>query len=114
MLRLPDIPPSYGTAQATELRVLEANFGDGYRQVAADGLNSVRARWSVVWENYPQDDVFILAKFLKERRGFESFLWTAPGDEEEKRWLCKTLEGPTPAGFESYSLQASFEEVFTL
>ncbi|MGI0119683.1 phage tail protein [Zooshikella sp. RANM57] len=114
METLPDIPVSYGSSASTEFRVLEANFGDGYTQRAADGINNIRDTWSVTWENRDTADIFTLVKFLKARGGFQAFYWTPPGEVEPRKWICKAFDGPTPAGPDTYTLEASFKEVFEL
>ena len=39
-----------GSAPDNEVRLLTASFGDGYEQVAADGLNARRQVWRLRWQ----------------------------------------------------------------
>lgn len=110
---LPDIAPSYSSSGTTDYKILEADFGDGYSQRAADGLNSKKISWSLTWENRPDTDVSTLADFLNDKLGYEAFLWTAPDETTERKWIARTLDiTPVAAGFST--LRTAFEEVFDL
>jgi phage-related protein len=110
---LPDIAPSYGSSGTTDFRVLEAPFGDGYSQRAADGLNSQRIFWSLTWENREDADVTTLYNFLADKLGYIAFLWTAPDESIERKWIARSMERtPIAAGYST--LQTEFEEVFDL
>jgi len=109
----PDIPPSYSSAGATDFRVLEAPFGDGYTQRAADGLNSTPRTYNLLWESRPDADIATIYDFLIDKLGFEYFLWTAPGDTERK-WICKKPITKTPITAGYTTLKCQFEEVFDL
>lgn len=112
----PAIPASYGSAGRTEFDVLEAPFGDGYSQRAANGLNSVKRTWALTWESRPNADITTIYDFLIDKLGFESFYWTAPGDTQRK-WICKAPLTKTPISAEASgytTLKANFEEVFDL
>lgn len=110
---LPDIAPSYSAAEQTNLRTLEAQFGDGYSQRAADGLNSVQRAWSLTWQARPTADIDTLYDFLIDKLGFEAFYWTAPGDVQRK-WICKEPISRTPISTGHETLECQFEQVFDL
>ena len=113
----PDIAPTYGSSPKNDFRVLEASFGDGYSQRAADGLNSSKITWSLTWEVRPVADITTINDFLVDKLGFEHFLWTSPTEVTERKWICKSINGPTPISAEAsgYStLSCEFEEVFDL
>ena len=110
----PSISPSYGSAGDTGFRVLEANFGDGYSQRAADGLNSVGRVWSLTWENRPDADIATIYDFLIDKLGFEAFLWTAPDEAAPRKWICGEDISKTPVATGYATIRCEFEEVFDL
>jgi phage-related protein len=114
-LTFPNHPVHYGSKPKTEMKVLEADFGDGYTQRVADGLNSIKETWTVDWKNIEKVDAFEIVNFLKARKGFEAFYWTPPGELSARLWTCKTFDGPTPTeGNYLYNVGATFREEFDI
>ena len=74
----PNIPPHQGTSRAIESRILRAEFGDGYSQRTAGGLNNVVDEWQVSWANLPVTKADQIDSFLHAKKGIEAFLWTPP------------------------------------
>ncbi len=109
---LPDIPISFSSNGSVNMRVLEAQFGDGYNQRAADGLNSISTDWSLVWTARPDADITILTDFFRSKFGFEIFLFTPPNDIE-RQYVCKDYK-PTPTADGFSSLTAKLEEQFDI
>ena len=114
MATLPAIPASYSSAGQTSFRVLDAPFGDGYSQRAADGLNSIPITWNVVWTSRPDADIATLYNFLIALLGYEKFQWTAPDESSPRDWICREpiVKTPVTAGYQT--MKAVFEEVFDL
>jgi phage-related protein len=58
-------------------RVLSAKFGDGYEQVAADGINPAQQSWPLT---FTERSEFInpLRDFLDRHGSYKPFLWTPP------------------------------------
>lgn len=113
---LPDIASSYSSSNSTDFRTLSAPFGDGYTQRTADGLNSVKRTWRVLWKSRPVADINTLYEFLVAKLGQEAFNWTAPGDIQRK-WICRESLEKTPISAEAsgyWDLNAEFEEVFDI
>ncbi len=110
---LPDIPASYTTAGKTNLKILEAGFGDGYNQRAADGLNSVQDSWSILWRARADADIKTLTDFFRDKKGYEAFEWQAPGDTTIKLWTCQDYtKTPITAGYST--LKATFKQEFDI
>jgi phage-related protein len=108
----PPRAPSLASSKAVKTRILTADFGDGYSQRAADGLNNVRHVWSLTWKNLSDEDADTIEAFFVARRGYQAFLWAAPG-AEQATYICSGWErGWITAG--SDSLSATFEQVFDL
>lgn len=91
------------------LRTKKAQFGDGYKQVAADGLNNESESWPLTFRGKEAYIREILA-FLRARKGSESFYWTPPLGEQTY-WTCDTY-GTTPLGGGMFTLTATFEQYF--
>jgi phage-related protein len=105
--------PTTSAQKSTEAKTLRAEFGDGYTQRVADGLNSVRDTYSVSWEDISRTDARLIDDFLRARGGFEAFLWTPPGATVSKKWICESWS-VTNASTVLDSVSATFVEVFDL
>jgi phage-related protein len=116
---LPVFPPNNGREPIwtspvnVTAKVLENEFGDGYTQRAADGINNVKETWELSWKNLTTPEKEALDNFLRERAGFRAFAWRAFG-APPKAYSCKTWKFvPTQAGYwdGSASLRQEFEAV---
>jgi len=108
--------PSVGTkisvrsSQTRRPRVIGLEFGDGYFQRTADGLNSNSKIFRVRWATMSVADSKTMMDFFEARGGHEAFLW-APPDEASSKYIC-------PSWSESYNtplrreISAAFQEVF--
>lgn len=57
-------------------RSLSAQFGDGYEQVAPDGLNTRQELWDVTWGNLSQLQVLQVTQFLNSVGAWGTIEWT--------------------------------------
>jgi len=93
----------------TTFRRLTAQFGDGYRQVAGDGINNKVQSWPLTF-SVGREEMEALIRFLDRHAGIASFLWTPPLGAEGH------YEAPTyninPVGGDVYSVSATFQQVF--
>ena len=102
----------YTSAQlTTNTRVLVQSFGDGYSQRAGDGINTTPDSWSVEFRG-SSTNVGAIKTTLETKAGHTYFTWTPPGGSEQK-WICKQWTYSL-LGRSTYSLTATFEEVFDL
>lgn len=108
---VPPINPTVGTAIRPEIKKLKAEFGDGYRQRAPDGLNHVRYVYELTWEGALASIDEILL-FLDARGAVEAFLYTPVGELLPKTFVCEEWSKvrSTPLG----KLTAKFTQVFDL
>lgn len=60
---------SPGTSLSEEPRVLAAQFGDGYRQLAPDGLNTIPQSWSMVFNKVDDPIAAEMIEFLRAHKG---------------------------------------------
>ena len=107
------VDPIRATKPVTNTRILQAPFGDGYTQRAGDGINTIIQRWTVEWNCLDSTSSDELIDFFEARGGYESFLWTPPGDSREKKFVCKQWTETHP-GNSKKGLTASLEQVFDL
>lgn len=99
----------YGLSEDSEPRVLKAQFGDGYSQRAADGLNSNMRKWRVRVAANPAV-IDTLRDFLKAKGGHLSFTWTVPATTEEVRVVC-TKWNRLYDSYGTHTMSCDFEEV---
>lgn len=93
-----------------EFKVAAAQFGDGYSQRAADGMNNESQKWNVTVEGYRATIDEILA-FIRDKQGAESFYWTPPLGVEGF-YVCKRYN-PQDQGGGLFTLALEFEQVFS-
>lgn len=67
-------------------RVLSAQFGDGYEQVASDGINNESRTWTVFYKNLPKSEFDYVIAFLRSLKGVEPILAMAPGEYSNTQW----------------------------
>lgn len=105
--------PTYGSSAKTKCRVLSTNFGDGYRQRAADGINAAPVSWSLSFQHLDSEDVEDILSFFDEKGGHEAFQWTPPGGTTALKWTCSEWDHtPEPGG--RGSISATFIQEFDL
>lgn len=93
----------------TRLRVLTAKFGDGYEQVAADGINNKEQSWPITVKGV-QAQVTPARDFLDARGGFQSFFWTPPLGAQGY-YRCSEYD-LAHAGGGIWELTATFKQAF--
>jgi phage-related protein len=89
--------------------VLTAQFGDGYEQTAADGINNRSQSWSVTIRG-PAAQVTPARDFLDARAGAQSFFWTPPLGVQGY-YKCTEYE-PHHLGVSNWEITATFKQVF--
>jgi phage-related protein len=91
-------------------RVRSAQFGDGYSQRTADGINNKPREWQLT---FTQRKTYIDAinTFLDTRSGVESFDWTDPEGHTAK-YVCASWNRSLNGTDVVSTLAATFTEVF--
>ncbi len=69
-------------------RALISNFGDGYRQRAGDGLNTIEREIAVKFTG-SDTNIAIYVAFFEARDGYEAFTWTPPDEAVSLKWTCQ-------------------------
>lgn len=103
------ILPSYSVNLTTKARVRNSQFGDGYSQRVADGINTQTRMWSLRFQGGAArlDPV---ESFLQAEGGITSFNWTPPVGSAGK-WVCSEWSRSI-SGYNKEVLTATFSEVF--
>lgn len=92
-----------------KFRTRAAQFGDGYKQKVADGLNAESQSWPLTFRG-SEAYVAPILQFLRDRKGSQSFFWTPPLGRQGL-FICEEY-GITPHGAGRYTLTATFEQDF--
>jgi phage-related protein len=113
MAALPSITPSTVSVKTTKTRVLKNEYGDGYSQRAANGINNVYQEWTLVWQGHKKEDIDTLESFFEGLKGYQSFTWTPYRGSTAKKFLCDTWDRRF-VGAENDTLTVKIMEVFDL
>ena len=102
--------PSLDVTGTTAFLVREAVFSDGYSQSVADGISNKSDTWPLTFVGNSAYVTPIKA-FLDALQGYQSFYWTPP---LRAQGLFRCAAGYTnqPHGADTYTLTATFTEVF--
>lgn len=96
---------SQSSSRSIKYRVLKAQFGNGYAQVAPDGINCKVENWNIRYENIEKVDRDTVVDFLDTVAGWDLITWTPTNDTLEKTYRV-TAEG--------YSEQSMAGTIFTI
>jgi len=69
--------PQNGPTADIQHRNTEVQYGDGYAQVAGDGINTESQKWPLTFIGMNEDIMPILA-FLRAHAGVRAFKWVNP------------------------------------
>jgi phage-related protein len=99
--------PDYGAQASFEPKVQKIEFGDGFEQTRAQGINHNLKRYSLTFSG-TQARITQIADFLFEHGAFKAFYWT-PFDGKQGRYKCDSWQITQNNGF--FTLTAEFREV---
>jgi phage-related protein len=108
----PPVAPEPGTRNKSELKLLKAEFGDGYTQSARDGINHRRRVLSVSWAKllpWQKDEI---VSFLEERGGDQAFWYTPSNESDPVKWTCE--EWDDARSDDGMDVTATFRQSFIL
>jgi phage-related protein len=106
----PPYPPTTNE-NTPEIKLLKAEFGDGYTQEGGDGVNNVRDVARLQWATLTADEAAEIEAFFKARKGYERFLYRLSDSLEETKWSC--MEWSRSRGTPN-TLTATFKQSFDL
>lgn len=97
-----------GTSGQGTFRTRTAQFGDGYAQDVADGINNEVQQWTHSASDLDSDTLDEIMEFLRAHKGYMRFLWTPPNGEEGY-YICRQYT-MNPGEGELRSFTAVFEQ----
>lgn len=111
-ISLSDASPPSGDKSA---RVLRTDFGDGYSQRAAHGINNIDDRWSITSIPLSSSDLQTLSSFFSTHGGYQAFYWTPPDSSTPLKFTCEkwSVSGIEGSGGK-YQLSATLRREFDL
>ena len=102
--------PDFGASKQKQPVVSKIQFGDGYSQRIARGINNQPQTWNLTFSNRSEAEGDAIDGFLEARGGVEPFDWVTP-EGVTKQFICSTWNVATVNG--TYrTVTATFDEVF--
>lgn len=92
-------------------RIKEIEFGDGYKQVAGDGINPESQTWPFSYMGL-KDEVMPIFKFIRQHTA-KSFIWTPPFGEKGLYRVKADSITMIPVSGGVMKLTATFEQAFS-
>lgn len=103
--------PDFGAQANYKPRVRIAQFGDGYEQRAAEGINARAQSWNLQFNNRTNTEAGNILTFLEARNAVEAFDWTPPNESTAIKVVCREWT-KTIARSNLNSITATFQQVF--
>ena len=108
----PSWSPSVGATNKPEVKVLRAEFGDGYTQATRDGMNNVRAVYEMRWDVLLPSEANDIISFFVACGGCDPFHYTIPEVTSVGKWTCESWSDQAISG--GYrTVSATFRQSFT-
>lgn len=113
--------PDYQAQAQYKPRVRVAAFGDGYEQRVPFGINTNPQTWTLKFENRDNTEGTAIQSFLNARGGYDSFVWTPPGQSVSLKFVCREWVAMPVKGTGSaldgslqtfWTINATFVQVF--
>ena len=86
------IRPDKSLSKSTAPKVKVIQFGDGYQQRLADGINSNAEEYSVTFNNHTKADADDIDAFFQAQKGVSAFNFTVP-DTNSTSTITATVNG---------------------
>ena len=110
------IVPDKGMSKSNKPKVFTAEFGDGYEQRVAQGINNLEQEFSVGFATRPKAEADDIIGFLESTNGVTAFNFTfadtnASGNEETVKVYVKTFDQKWDYD-DYYTCTATFKRVY--
>jgi len=116
----PALPlPTHLTAESNSLpsdhRVLSAQFGNAFQQVAKDGFNDIIEHWELYYHPMEGSELTTVLNFLNSVGTTVWFTWTPFGEVTSKKWRIdnKSIKKPM-FNFTKMRISFTITQVFDL
>ncbi len=107
--------PDKMMAAQSQPNVLVANFGDGYQQRAARGINNLVQSYSVSFANRTKEEIDDITAFFENKGGVTNFSFTIPDSnnsgETTIKVICSSWSQAYTTG-DYYGCSATFTRVY--
>lgn len=110
---LPAIAPDNGLDVKNTAAIWRADFGDGYSQRAAKGINSVKKSAPLKWSNLTAAEALTLNTFFTAHADGSAFLYTLPNEVTARKWSCETWSSTQEAA-DVFTITATLTEEFDI
>lgn len=110
----PPKPPHIGSGFEINQRVLMSEFGDGYTQFAADGLNATHDTVTLTWQNLSPTDYAAIAAFWRLKGMATPFQYELPWEEAPKLWRFSAPLTVNVSAQIYYTVTAALKQAFDL
>ena len=110
------VAPDKGFSRSNEPRVFIAEFGDGYEQRLANGINNIKQSFDVNFANRPKDEIDDIVAFFESKKGATAFNYVfsdsnETGSEETVKVVCESWN-QTWSYDDYYNLSATFRRIY--
>lgn len=105
--------PSKSFTKETKPRISTAQFGSGYSQTVAYGINNIDISWKLSFVNQSISTANAIVAFLTARGGSEYFLFTPPGEVTQYKVICQEWSEEYTSHI-SRTINATFVRSFNL
>ena len=108
--------PDKGLNRKITPKVRVSQFGDGYQQRVADGINSLREDYTLSFSNRPKVEIDAIVSTLNTRKGVTAFDFTL--DDEQASGNTRTIKvicadwSVSYTHNNNYSLSATLKRVY--
>lgn len=102
---------SSASVNQRDQKVIIANYGNGYEQRAAMGLNSIWRVWDIAMNGLTETQRDTLISFYNSHGKVLSFDWTPPGESVSQKWVFESPISETNNGC-LYSFAFTLRQVF--
>jgi phage-related protein len=103
--------PSYGLPIDIEPKIINIQFGNGYQQRIADGINNNLLVLNLKFEGLTLQQVTAISHFLYTRGGTESFLFIPPKPFHKLKKFVVRKFSPSLEFYQNNPITVTFEEV---
>lgn len=76
------VNPDKGFSQSNETVIFKAEFGDGYEQRIANGINNNKQQFEMAFVNRPKDEIDDIVDFFASKKGTTAFDFTFANSNE--------------------------------
>lgn len=95
--------------------VVSADFGDGYDQTVAKGLNSKKSNWTILWDGLNQTQFDTVVSVLDTCKGADYLVWTDFLTRTSLKFICQDYEPEQKSGvYGKYAISATLKQVYRL